>query len=344
MKRILFCTLLVLSIQNSHNDISGFVASTIGNKVDDEGMSLDLPKQDDTYNFFSLESEMLRVPKASNELTPAINQQITLLKRKKPFKAKAKFTGLKLSEEELRRQLLKTAKKLKTWNQKGDDVEFFEEFELYRINGFDQKGNIEFTAYYTPVFEVNTVADDTYQYPIVKITSIRDTATNQLLTNTLWAKKPNTAASIRMQGSAFVQYANGKQELLSYQPQTIPDAKLPKGDTATTRNIFVKLPNRPMGSTGATLMPSHSIAVDPRYIPYGSCLLSAVPVIDAKGQFIRHEYKLLFAQDTGSFIKGMHVDYYCGVGTEAEHRARYMKHFGKMWLVLAKDTKEKVKS
>jgi membrane-bound lytic murein transglycosylase A len=344
MKRVLFCTLLVLGIQNSPTKVDGFVTSTIGNNVDDEGKNLVIEKtkakEKKTYSFFSLENKSISLPNPETSLIPILNRQITILKRKKPFKAKHKFTGLKLSQEQLRKRMLKTAQKLKTWNQEGDFSTFFEEFDLYKINGFDQKGNVEFTAYYTPVFTVNRSKNEIYRYPIVKIEIAKDTATNKRITTTIWAKDEKAAASVRMQGSAFVKYPNGSQELISYQPQIIKYAALPGGDTATHRNIFIVYKGYPKGSTGVALTPETSIAVDPRYIPYGSCLLSGVPVIDSKGKFIRHEYKLLFAQDTGSYIKGMHVDYYCGTGDTALKKARYMKHFGKMWLVLAKENKQ----
>lgn len=344
MKRILFCTLLVLGIHNSPTKVDGFVASTIGNNVDEKGKTLetevDKVEEKKTYSFFSLENESIDLPNPQNSLVPILNSQITILKRKEPFKTKHKFTGLKLSQEQLRKRMLKTAQKLKTWNQEGDFATFFEEFDLYKINGFDQKGNIEFTAYYTPIFAVKNSKDEVYRYPIVKIENAKDTATNKRITTTIWAKDENTAASVRMQGSAFVQYPDGRQELISYQPQIIQHAALPAGDIATQRNVFVTYKGFPKGATGVPLTPEHSIAVDPRYIPYGSCLLSGVPVIDSKGKFIRHEYKLLFAQDTGSYIKGMHIDYYCGTGDAALKKAQYMKHYGKMWLVLAKEDKQ----
>ncbi|MFT6148903.1 MAG: membrane-bound lytic murein transglycosylase A [Saprospiraceae bacterium] len=342
MKRILFSTLLVLGLQNSPEKFDEFIASTIGNKVDDEGKSDEKieTKKKETYSFFSLENESISIPNPKTSLIPILNRQITILKRKKPFKTKHKFTGLKLSQEELRKKMLKTAQKLKIWNQEGDFSTFFEEFDLFKINGFDQKGNIEFTAYYTPIFTVQHSEDEVYRYPIVKIESAKDTITNKRITTTIWAKNEKTAASVRMQGSAFVQYPDGSQELISYQPQVIQHAALPAGDTATHRNVFLAYTGFPKGSTGVPLTPEYSIAVDPRYIPYGSCLLSGVPIIDSRGKFIRHEYKLLFAQDTGSFIKGMHIDYYCGTGDAALKKARYMKHYGKMWLVLAKEDKQ----
>lgn len=341
MKRILFSTLLVLGTYNTASfldkNVVGEMSSTAGNQLDEKGKDLEIPKEV-VKTFYSLEEKKISISKPPKSLTQTIDKQITILRRKRPFKAQPKFTGLKMNQSELRKKLLKTAERLRKWTEKGgDEVAFFEQFELYKINGFDQKGNMEFTAYYTPVFNVRTTSDETFKYPIVKILPTKDSITNKRLTEVIWTDEPTTAASIRMQGSGFIKYSNGQKELLNFNRTIIPDAQLPKGDSIVDGNVFVQYFNFPKGSTGVPLTPQHSIAVDPTLIPYGSCLLSATPVISSKGKFIRHEYKLLFAQDTGSFIKGMHVDYYCGVGDEALRQARLMKHYGKMWLIIAKD-------
>lgn len=348
MKRILFSTLLVLGSYNTVNflekEVVEKIPSTLGNQVDETGKDLEEPEVE-VKTFYSLEEEDVRVPRPSRSLTQTIDKQITILRRKRPFKAQPKFTGLKMNQTALRKKLLKTAEKLRQWTDEGaDEATFYEQFDLYKVNGFDQKGNIQFTAYYTPVFDVRTTSDETFQYPIIKILPTKDSITNQRLTETVWTDDPKTAAAIRMQGSGFIQYSNGQKELLNFNRTMVEDAQLPEDKSIVDRNVFVQYFNYPKGSTGVPLTPQHSIAVDPTLIPYGSCLLSATPVIGSNGKFIRHEYKLLFAQDTGSFIKGMHVDYYTGVGDEALRQARLMKHYGKMWLIMAKDevTKEQV--
>lgn len=345
MKRILFSTLLVLGSYNTLSYLDTSVVekmpSTVGNQVDETGKDLEEPKEV-VETFYSLEEKDIRIPNPSRSLTQTIDKQITILRRKRPFKAQPKFTGLKMNQEELRRTLLKTAEKLRKWTDEGgDEVTFLEQFDLYKINGFDQKGNIQFTAYYTPVFDVRTTSDEIFQYPIVKILPTKDSITNKRLTEIVWTDDPKTAAAIRMQGSGFIQYSNGQKELLNFNRSMLEHAQLPEDESIVDRNVFVQYFNYPKGSTGVPLTPQHSIAVDPTLIPYGSCLLSATPVIGSKGKFIRHEYKILFAQDTGSFIKGMHVDYYTGVGDEALRQARTMKHYGKMWLIIAKDEVKK---
>ncbi len=65
--------------------------------------------------------------------------------------------------------------------------------------------------------------------------------------------------------------------------------------------------------------------------------LVEMPVIDAKGKLLRHEYRILMAQDTGGAIKGAgKIDYYTGIGDVAYKKARYMSHYGRVWLLMPK--------
>lgn len=58
-----------------------------------------------------------------------------------------------------------------------------------------------------------------------------------------------------------------------------------------------------IGARGVELIPDYSVAVDPRIIPLGTII-----IIDGK------EYR---ADDTGSAIKGNHIDFYCASHEEA---------------------------
>ena len=95
--------------------------------------------------------------------------------------------------------------------------------------------------------------------------------------------------------------------------------------------------NKPLGAGTVPLTEMISIAVDPRYIPLGSVLLAAVPVINDAGNVIRHDYKILLAQDVGGQINGPgHIDYYCGTGKKGQERASKHHHYGNLWLLLPK--------
>jgi membrane-bound lytic murein transglycosylase A len=80
-----------------------------------------------------------------------------------------------------------------------------------------------------------------------------------------------------------------------------------------------------------------SVAVDRRYIPLGSTLLAAVPVLDENNNFIGHEYRILTAQDVGGAIKGKgRMDFFCGTGEAGKKRSGALNHYGKVWLLLPK--------
>jgi len=91
-----------------------------------------------------------------------------------------------------------------------------------------------------------------------------------------------------------------------------------------------------VGAANVPLTPLYSAAVDPSIIPLGSILLAQVPKLDAYGNLIGHEFRLLLAQDKGGAIKGSgHIDWYQGIG---ERSPLFMQvnssNLGKVWLLL----------
>lgn len=87
----------------------------------------------------------------------------------------------------------------------------------------------------------------------------------------------------------------------------------------------------PIGALGVPLTPERSIAVDPSAIPLG------VPVFLATTRPLSGTAlnRLVFAQDTGSAIKGdVRADFFWGLGDEAGDLAGRMKQQGRMWIVL----------
>ncbi len=175
---------------------------------------------------------------------------------------------------------------------------------------------------------------------------------------------------MQVQGSGVVEYEDGRQVLLSYagqngkryksigkrlvdRKQVAPDkisldairawvAQHPDSlETLLNSNpsyvYFNKSNKLPTGAASVPLTALTSVAVDKRYMPLGSCLLAAVPVLDSEGEFLRHEYRIVVAQDVGGAIKGVgRMDFYCGVGEEGQRRASALKHYGKVWLLVAK--------
>ncbi|MEA5097573.1 MAG: 3D domain-containing protein, partial [Burkholderiaceae bacterium] len=87
----------------------------------------------------------------------------------------------------------------------------------------------------------------------------------------------------------------------------------------------------PKGALGVPLTPRRSIAVDPEYVPLGA------PVFLSTTQpgNVQPLNRLVFAQDTGSAIKGaVRADYFWGFGSEAGEQAGRMKQRTRMWLLL----------
>ncbi|NJL75813.1 MAG: hypothetical protein HC892_13105 [Saprospiraceae bacterium] len=130
---------------------------------------------------------------------------------------------------------------------------------------------------------------------------------------------------------------NGVRDFLSLNP-ALEDSILNVNPSYT---FFRKGGTDILGAGQVPLAPEISIAVDPKYIPLGSCLLAAVPIANKKGIVVGHEFRLLLAQDVGGAIRGAgHVDVYFGTGKEAQKKANYFNHYGRLWLLLPKDKAE----
>lgn len=103
--------------------------------------------------------------------------------------------------------------------------------------------------------------------------------------------------------------------------------------------FFERKRERPHGAGHVPLTADFSIAVDNEFIPLGSTLLAAFPILDRNGDLIKHDYRILLAQDLGGAIRGSgHVDVYCGIGRKGQEKAMPMHHYGQLWLLLPKDS------
>ncbi len=299
---------------------------------------------------------------ANPNLMQGLQQQSRFLKRKRN-KGTKKLGGLNISQ----RQLSQTVRQLQEWLQRHHQP-FAELFELHQIKGKDGHGNVQFTGYYTPVIKAQRYPSGAYQYPLYQkprswgqnsaptrqeIDEYKVLANRGLelaWTNSLWENY-----QMHIQGSGYVEYPDGTLELLMFgghngyrfQGIELPTSVYNTGiaqqkDLNRNRSYTFfkkgKKAKKPTGSTGTTLAADYSIAVDPRYIPYGSCLLALIPITDKRGKLIRHELRIVLAQDKGGAIKGAgHVDLYCGAGEAAKKKATATNHYGPMWLLVAKN-------
>ncbi len=174
---------------------------------------------------------------------------------------------------------------------------------------------------------------------------------------------------MQLQGSGYVHYSDGSRQLLAYDGsnrhpyRSIETYALSRPDLGITSvtigglkaflrsypqfqdtllfqnpsyTFFKPLDQEPTGAGGVPLTAEISLAVDHDHLPMGSCLLAEVPVYDAElDRVIGHDYKIFLAQDVGGAIRGSgHVDWYQGVGKEAQHKAQSINYFGRLWLLL----------
>lgn len=179
---------------------------------------------------------------------------------------------------------------------------------------------------------------------------------------------------MQLQGSGFVEYPDGEKEFFAYNGtnrhpyRSIERYLMRRNDLdistysiaairkflankpALTDSVLFQNPSyvffrprktQPKGAGQVPLTGGYSIAVDKRYIPLGSVLLAAFPVYDRQARRVKHEFRVLLAQDVGGAIRGPgHVDVYMGVGPDAQRKASYLKHYGRLWLLLPRSDAE----
>lgn len=167
----------------------------------------------------------------------------------------------------------------------------------------------------------------------------------------VWTNDPVNLFFAQTQGSAIAQYPDGYQRYLDYAGhngydfEQISDYLARQGYMRASlsnanirrwlhanphkmyevlhhnpRYIYFNLTDRPpRTTTGSSVIPWHTVAVDDRYIPLGAVLLAEIPRIDHNGKQVGRDWRLLFAQDRGAAIKGPgRLDMYTGRGNQAE--------------------------
>jgi len=137
-----------------------------------------------------------------------------------------------------------------------------------------------------------------------------------------------TSAQATMQGiKAWAKANPGRVDaLLDVNPRFVFFREMPPVNT-----LAEGVGSGPVGALGVPLTPERSIAVDPSAIPLGTpvFLQTTRPLTNSPMN------RLVFAQDTGSAIRGgVRADYFWGLGDDAGDLAGRMKQAGRMWLLL----------
>lgn len=89
--------------------------------------------------------------------------------------------------------------------------------------------------------------------------------------------------------------------------------------------------NTAMGTTGCSLIPWVSMAVDPAVLPLGGIVAYALPGQPVNGGV---RQGLGFAQDTGGAIRWRRIDMFTGQGKAGYDQAIRISTFGQAWLLL----------
>ncbi len=254
--------------------------------------------------------------------------------------------------------------------------QFFEQnFVPYLVTS-ENSNTGTFTGYYVPKLRGSYVPSDIYSTPIYQqpeeINFTRAEITGGCLADRnlelVWVDDPVDAFFMSIQGSGFIEFADGSSILLGYAgnneyPYTPIGKALvqmqaldktansmqairqwlhdhPKSATKVMnlnqRFIFFKriANGNPVGSQGLPLTAERSLAVDPNYIPLGTPIwLDIEHPLQDKPRIKR----LVMAQDTGSAIKGpIRGDFYWGIGNEVGELAGRMESTGSYYMLLPK--------
>lgn len=101
--------------------------------------------------------------------------------------------------------------------------------------------------------------------------------------------------------------------------------------------------NAALGAQGVGLTPGYSMAIDPKWVPYGipTWLSTTIP---EKGKNSKKAFnRLMIAQDTGGAIRGtVRGDVFWGAGENATFMANHMQEDGRYWLLLPKQVAEAI--
>ncbi len=386
-KKLLPIATSLLLLYSCHSSIDRNLAKEISQAEIQEqllGSSLELRRNGkvknaaeltDTYNKDVFHSSDV-LPKMEVELVAGLENQKLLLKKRR---GKTHQAGNLTIEHQQLQETIDILQQVAS----DPNLDIADYLDAYQLSGKDDRGNVNFTGYFTPIMKVSATKTDVYQYPLYTrpLDWVGEMPTREEIDGEgvlagqglelAYASNMVDIYFMQVQGSGIVEYPDGRRVLFSnnghnkHRYRSIGRYMIENGFTTpqyvsinSIRKILGEHPEwleevlysnpsyvffhprkaRPTGAGQVPLTADYSIAVDPAFIPLGSCLLAAVPVHDKKGNFTHHEYRILLAQDTGGAINGPgHVDVYTGIGKKAKRKAGYTHHYGGLWLLLPKE-------
>jgi len=356
-----------------------YIVPVANKDINRHGKNLTTKKVKKTYEKVALDE--LTIPTIGDDLAQAIKSQLRLLKYRRK-KHNSDVGNLDVTIKKLQ----ETVDILLN----NDVSDLTNELDAYQIKGRDNKGNVKFTGYFTPVLKVSRTKTGQFPYPIYtrpknwegRLPSRKEIDGDGVLKDRdlvlAYTENKVDIYFMQIQGSGIVEFPDGTRKLFAHNGsnghkyRSIGKYMIKEG-LATPAHVSLKSIKKfcgrnpdladqilfsnpsyiffneqdtsPKGAGMVPLLSDHSIAVDTKYIPMGSILLAAVPVINKDRKFSHHEYRLLVAQDIGGAIKGAgHVDLYSGTGEEGKWKASNLHHYGNLWLLLPKEGNKEIAS
>lgn len=139
----------------------------------------------------------------------------------------AKINNIFIDDHEINQQHIK-----KVLNHlmeiKNEEQVSLPDFTAFQLQGEDNKGNVHFTGYFTPILEVRKEQDSIFKHPIYRypvnwkgrLPSRKDIVEEEVLKGRdleiAYAKDQFSIYTMQVQGSGIVEFEDGEQKLLAF--------------------------------------------------------------------------------------------------------------------------------
>ena len=288
------------------------------------------------------------------------------------------LAGRPIPTEALRRGLAEfEALVRERWGQPGFEAAVRERFEWVPMAGQEGEGSVRVTGYHQPLLEAREAPDEVFRHPLyapptdalrIDLGAFRPSLAGQTALARVahdrvlpyytrreidegqalagkgleiaWVADARARASLMLQGSGQVRFADGRTACVNYAGQN--GHPFVAGD-ANPSYVFFKLASEgPFGCDGVHLTPGRAIATDKRLFGTGTLAWLSYPRarFDAQGALAGFEPggRFVLDQDTGGAITGPgRLDVYWGGGEEAARRAVALNGAGRAWFLLPRE-------
>ncbi len=160
------------------------------------------------------------LPQMTSTFKEGLQSQLKILRH-------AKIRDIEIDGKEINRQHISEVLNHLIGVQNDEEISL-EDFTAFQLQGEDQKGNVHFTGYFTPILEVRKVADSIFKFPIYRypvnwkgrLPSRKEIVEEEVLKGRdleiAYAKDQFSIYTMQVQGSGIIEFENGEQKLLAF--------------------------------------------------------------------------------------------------------------------------------